>query len=87
MSLDSLSKIGLWGILLIASHSIHPESPLQYLCIVSLFTGDPVSHIGKLVIFSGSDGHVISFVLMPDNVESYYSPQVSLGDRLSQHSL
>ncbi|XP_072049659.1 LOW QUALITY PROTEIN: uncharacterized protein [Amphiura filiformis] len=38
--------------------------------------GSPVRHVGKLVLFSGRDGHVISFVEVPDGVESYYSPQV-----------
>ena len=41
-------------------------------------TGSPVKHIGKLVLFSGRDGHVISFVEVPDGIESYYSPQVGL---------
>ncbi|XP_033096375.1 uncharacterized protein LOC117100699 [Anneissia japonica] len=51
--------------------------------ILTIHGGDPlrkpganVSYAGRLILFSGATGHVITWSMVPDKMESYYSPQV-----------
>ncbi|XP_038065375.1 uncharacterized protein LOC119735653 isoform X1 [Patiria miniata] len=51
--------------------------------ILNIHGGDPlrkrghkVSHIGIVLIVSGASGHVITWIEVPDQQESYFSPQV-----------
>lgn len=40
------------------------------------FTGSAFRLSGRILLMSGSSGHVINWVGVPDDKESYYSPQL-----------